>query len=285
VNNPGFGAFAAGSPSMPAGSQALPGNSALGWDFLPMEIDSLTANLFYWDGLGSNGDHGLSVDDVDFGPLLGSSYSITLFDKSNAGFSVDGSDRAIPGGVIDNTAANGSLHRHRYFSLSSGNGSPPADGVYLFSIQLKMAGLENSLPVLLVFGTQSLPVAALDVAAIPWAEAQINVAGDYNRDGIVDAADFPVWRDSLGQEGVGLSADGDGNHIVDADDYAFWKQRFGEKSELRFILGDGAGNIVTAVVPEPNSPVAICAAAVMLLSASGRVPRAHRVLESARRPR
>src|SRR5437016_3934053 len=51
INNPGFNALGAGSPSMPAGAQALPGNTDLSWDFLPMTItngNSLSQNLFYW---------------------------------------------------------------------------------------------------------------------------------------------------------------------------------------------------------------------------------------------
>ena len=32
--------------------------------------------------------------------------------------------------------------------------------------------------------------------------------GDYNFDGLVDSADFTVWRDRLGMAGVDMSADG-----------------------------------------------------------------------------
>src|SRR5437879_4782324 len=35
-NNPGFSSIGNGSPDMPAGAQALPGNVVLSWDFLPM---------------------------------------------------------------------------------------------------------------------------------------------------------------------------------------------------------------------------------------------------------
>jgi hypothetical protein len=31
------------------------------------------------------------------------------------------------------------------------------------------------------------------------------LAGDYNHNGIVDAADYTVWRDTLGQTGAGLA--------------------------------------------------------------------------------
>ena len=48
--------------------------------------------------------------------------------------------------------------------------------------------------------------------------------GDYNQDGAVDAADYVVWRDTHGQSGVGLPADGDSNNIVDDGDYQVWRK-------------------------------------------------------------
>lgn len=52
--------------------------------------------------------------------------------------------------------------------------------------------------------------------------------GDYNGDSRVDAADFTVWRDSLGQTGAGLAADGDSDGDVDIDDFLYWRDRFGD---------------------------------------------------------
>src|SRR3954470_5041994 len=46
INNPGFNALGAGSFSMPAGAEALPGNLDLSWDFLPMTTNNLSQNLF-----------------------------------------------------------------------------------------------------------------------------------------------------------------------------------------------------------------------------------------------
>ena len=49
---------------MPAGAQALPGNALLSWDFLPMTItngnNSLSQNLFYWNGQDTDGVPGLT---------------------------------------------------------------------------------------------------------------------------------------------------------------------------------------------------------------------------------
>ena len=39
--------------------------------------------------------------------------------------------------------------------------------------------------------------------------------GDYNQNGIVDAADYALWRDTLGEMGMDLAADGNENGQVD----------------------------------------------------------------------
>ncbi|TWT36589.1 Laminin G domain protein [Posidoniimonas corsicana] len=53
--------------------------------------------------------------------------------------------------------------------------------------------------------------------------------GDYNRDGQVDAADYTVWRDTVGVAVAtpGAGADGDYNGVVDDADYAVWRSHFG----------------------------------------------------------
>ena len=71
------------------------------------------------------------------------------------------------------------------------------------------------------------------------------VDGDYNGNGVVDAADYAVWRENLGASvtlpGENPAALTPG--VVDTEDYDFWKSRFGA------IAGSGAA---TAVVPEPS---------------------------------
>ncbi len=68
-------------------------------------------------------------------------------------------------------------------------------------------------------------------------------AGDYNFDGVVDAADFTVWRDSLGSTTL-AEADGNGNGVVDQADYQVWLDTFGETSV--------SGALLAATVPEPT---------------------------------
>jgi hypothetical protein len=94
--------------------------------------------------------------------------------------------------------------------------------------------------------------------------ATLTVAGDYNNDGLVNAADYTVWRDSLGQTGTGLAADGDGDNDVDSDDYGIWKSNFGQG-------GAGAGGAATAAVPEPST---LLIGLMLLIGAAGtRSPR------------
>jgi hypothetical protein len=81
------------------------------------------------------------------------------------------------------------------------------------------------------------------------------VPGDYNGNGTVDAADYTVWRDSLGANGSGLAADGNGDNTVNGLDYAYWKTRFGNTSGSGSDFAAGAGN-----VPEPSTFAALCVA-------------------------
>ena len=54
------------------------------------------------------------------------------------------------------------------------------------------------------------------------------LSADYNRNGIVDTADYTLWQDSIGESVLpATGADGNGDGIIDQADYAFWKERFG----------------------------------------------------------
>jgi hypothetical protein len=80
----------------------------------------------------------------------------------------------------------------------------------------------------------------------------VGFVGDYNFDSKVDAADFVVWRDMLGQSGAGLAADGDRDGTIDNDDYNIWRANFGRAA------GSGAGLFAVATngeIPEPNSVI------------------------------
>ncbi len=73
--------------------------------------------------------------------------------------------------------------------------------------------------------------------------------GDFNGDNVVDATDYTVWRNTLGQAvNVGTGADGNVNGIIDSGDYSVWKSNFGTS-------GAGSGGASSSAVPEPASVV------------------------------
>ncbi len=83
--------------------------------------------------------------------------------------------------------------------------------------------------------------------------------GDFNGDGVVNLADYTVWRDSRGASGIGLAADGDRSGVIDANDYTIWKSNFGNAvSALLETTTDAA-------VPEPNARLPILIALLGLL--------------------
>lgn len=78
--------------------------------------------------------------------------------------------------------------------------------------------------------------------------------GDFNGDGLVDAADYTIWRDTLGST-TDLRADANGNGAIDGADYDLWVANY----------GSGAGG--SAAVPEP-AMLSLCVIAT--LGACGR---------------
>jgi hypothetical protein len=87
------------------------------------------------------------------------------------------------------------------------------------------------------------------------------VLGDYNRNGIVDAADYIVWRKMFGQLGTGLAADGDLSGAVDAGDYNVWRENFGQAAP-----GAGAAQPFETGVPEPSSMMLVATAAFFVFA-------------------
>ncbi|MEQ8848269.1 MAG: GxGYxYP family putative glycoside hydrolase [Botrimarina sp.] len=56
----------------------------------------------------------------------------------------------------------------------------------------------------------------------------VGIAGDYNGDGVIDAADYTVWRDSEGQRVTpGANADGNRDGVINQADLDVWRNAYG----------------------------------------------------------
>jgi hypothetical protein len=94
-------------------------------------------------------------------------------------------------------------------------------------------------------------------------EAPARTKGDYNGDGIVNAADYTVWRNNRGSE-VEYHGDGNDDGRIDGDDYTIWRDGFG-------LVLDGGGQGpgpggAGAAVPEPAAlGLALMGSAILLI--------------------
>lgn len=85
-----------------------------------------------------------------------------------------------------------------------------------------------------------------------------SLTGDFNQNGVVDAADYVIWRDTVGST-TDLRADADGSLQVDNIDLMRWREHFGQTATGSG-LGAGAG------VPEPSSIVMVLMGVAALAS-------------------
>ena len=87
--------------------------------------------------------------------------------------------------------------------------------------------------------------------------------GDFNGDGVVDAADYTVWMDNLGLPEDGrLHGNGDGGTVASSD-YILWKNNY--QSGL-----GAASSLGATAVPEPSA-AALLLMGLSLLVAGRRV--------------
>ena len=76
------------------------------------------------------------------------------------------------------------------------------------------------------------------------------LSGDYTRNGVVDAADYVIWRKTLGTTvNANSGADGSGNGSVGPEDYGVWRSHFGQAtvSDTNTIDDVFARNLTTGV--------------------------------------
>jgi hypothetical protein len=146
-----------------------------------------------------------------------------------------------------------------YYALSTTSGGysvpVPQDGTY--AVTFTGGGYSTFTTTATIFGGEN--------EKVDYLAAVFGLAGDYNGNDVVDAADYTVWRNHLGQsfaltnENPLASTPG----VVDQEDYNFWKTHFGE------ILGSGSA--AGATVPEPQSWTLVLLGSTLLSSRVGPI--------------
>jgi hypothetical protein len=238
----------------------------------PVAADTVTVDLEYrtdtltWElyalindtGSGNSGDNGLAalralIDNIDFG--------------------TNGEAVNIPTGIgaIDPIDPGGPNERPPVLQTSGGtldiiygqNISVPESGVGGVGVSrtLIIDGTFPSAETPPAFGDDDRGFTTdgnfLDVpapgpfgGALPWDMAFLDVldvtpggtAGDYNGNGILDAADYTIWQEALG--GTTLLNDPTPG-VVDRSDYIYWQTHFGTTSD--------SGTSASTNIPEPSS--------------------------------
>ncbi len=91
--------------------------------------------------------------------------------------------------------------------------------------------------------------------------------GDYNNNGVVDAADYAVWRKRLNQS-VTLPNDTTPGTVTSAD-YTVWRNNFGKVA-----FGSGSGSLIAGgEVPEPATAVLLVIVGFISCSARSKLRR------------
>lgn len=95
------------------------------------------------------------------------------------------------------------------------------------------------------------------------------ITGDFNGDGIVDTADYTVWRQSVGQTGTELArlaADANHDFVVDEADYKLWRANFGTPASAVSPSPGFGASLSGAAVPEPATLGLVACMVVLGLS-------------------
>ena len=115
-----------------------------------------------------------------------------------------------------------------------------------------------------LLGSHASGLFLIDEAALP---------GDFNGDGAVDAADYTVWRDHLGEVDsmLAFGSTQDGSGLVDAADYQTWVTNFGSHSST----ADGPAGLRSLTVPEPAGLILVTVTTTASWMRSNRGTRRH----------
>jgi endoglucanase len=108
------------------------------------------------------------------------------------------------------------------------------------------------------------PAPSVEAAALPYlipfmAPDVMDVAGDFNRDDLVNGDDLLLWNMSVGRAGLDLAADADNDGAVTGHDFLAWQQTLG-------MTTPAAAQAAAAQIPEPPAAKLVAALVVALLN-------------------
>lgn len=158
-----------------------------------------------------------------------------------------------------NVYLNGSLDPQQ-FTVSLGNQNEFGSGPFLG------LGLSSGTR----WGAYDIDFLAYTEGVIAPLLPSISLAGDYNNDRIVDAADFTVWRDRLGAS-LSLPNETATPGTVTVEDYEVWKANFGATAPLLNVVAE---------IPEPESLALIYGGLSLILARCRRSIRRRRQSET-----
>jgi hypothetical protein len=94
------------------------------------------------------------------------------------------------------------------------------------------------------------------IGSVAWIPSPDALTGDYNSDDAINGLDFDKWRSAFGKwVATGGGADGAGNGVIDAADYVVWRKA----------LSAGTIDGSITAVPEPGAAI-VALAALLLVS-------------------
>ena len=160
-------------------------------------------------------------------------------------------------GVFKEVIADGQWRKYEWFLerdddwqtwVGVGNGVVDGPNISLDSIQIT--------------GSSDAQVYLDTIFWNPTSVFEARFLGDFNNDGSVDAADYTVWRDSLGTSGSGLAADANDDGTIDSLDYDVWVTNYGTSLSV---------TALSTAIPEPNAAVMLAASSLLLSLRNRRV--------------
>jgi hypothetical protein len=181
---------------------------------------------------------GIGIGDVSLEPSLGADYEIVVATWGAGGTTLSRTSTANVTAQAVNPAPGTILPSPGVSTLHiGGSGLQPVGRPNLWSGDiLQVQAYDNQL--------SAEEITSLTASLYErWFAAPPAGPGDYNGNGTVDAADYVVWRKTLGST-TDLAADGNNNQEIDDGDYTVWAQNFGN---------GGGGGTILASIPEPST--------------------------------